>query len=437
MIRRCLAVLFFGISATCLATDYTHTGTANGVWSTTTDWTPTGFPNASGDIARYNASTSITTTQDVVAGITVGTITRGGGGAATWTITPTNPITLNQDGAGSGTATLSNTGTSVGSSRLVLGVGTLTLADDLLVSNSGTSTAASGAIQLSSTIGGTGNVTFTNVSNNPDVAAIVLSGTNTYTGSNTISAGAVIYSSNSPFGNSANALSVGSNGAASLVSTTSTTTLSNNIVVGFASTIGGNSTAGTNGATYAGTLTLNANVALTSATTASGSVKFTNAISGFGGISKVGTGTVTLSGTGNSYQGGTSISAGTLIAAKDSALGTGNVSLLAASVTLTLQGGVTNNYIGDTVNLNIGFTNDVVNLNFAGTDTIGSLTVNGVQEPAGVYGASGVGVTVLPEFSGTGTLTVLGVIPEPSTWAMVGFGAVLLIAAQRSRRIRA
>ena len=89
----------------------------------------------------------------------------------------------------------------------------------------------------------------------------------------------------------------------------------------------------------------------------------------------------------NSYAGGTTISGGTLVANTDGSLGTGNISLSAASVTLTLQNGATNNYIADTATLNIGFTNDTVNLPFSGTDTIKALVINGVSQANGTWGS--------------------------------------------------
>jgi len=128
------------------------------------------------------------------------------------------------------------------------------------------------------------------------------------------------------------------------------------------------------------------------------------------------------------------LSGGTTVVTQNGGLGTGNVSLTAASVTLTLQG-ASNNYISDTANLSIGFTNDVVNLNFTGSDTIATLTIAGAQEAPGVYGAVGSGAQFeRPELSGTGTLTVLTQIPEPATYMLMGLG--VLICAQQFRRKR-
>ena len=89
-------------------------------------------------------------------------------------------------------------------------------------------------------------------------------------------------------------------------------------------------------------------------------------------------------------------------------LGTGNVSLNAASVTLILQNGATNNYIADTATLNIGFTNDTVNLPFSGTDTIKALVINGVTQANGTWGSPTSGAMHTdPIFTGTGMLNVL------------------------------
>jgi hypothetical protein len=126
-----------------------------------------------------------------------------------------------------------------------------------------------------------------------------------------------------------------------------------------------------------------------------------------GSFTKTGGGTLSLTNT-NTYSGGTVISAGTLQASQDGALGGGNVSLINPGVTLTLQSGPTNNYMADTANL-IVVSGSTVNLNFSGNaDTIGGLIVDGVGQPAGVYGSAASGAPhQLPVFAGTGRIRVV------------------------------
>ncbi|MEP6603962.1 MAG: hypothetical protein ABJB69_08450 [Spartobacteria bacterium] len=56
---------------------------------------------------------------------------------------------------------------------------------------------------------------------------------------------------------------------------------------------------------------------------------------------------------------------------------------------------------------------DTINLNYSGTDTVNTLTVDGVGQAPGVYGAA----FLNPDgaFAGTGTITVLTAVPEPAT----------------------
>ncbi|MGJ8696786.1 MAG: sulfatase-like hydrolase/transferase [Verrucomicrobiaceae bacterium] len=63
-------------------------------------------------------------------------------------------------------------------------------------------------------------------------------------------------------------------------------------------------------------------------------------------------------------------------------------------------------------------TGSTANLTFTGTDTIDKLFIDGTQQPAGVYGATGSGAQhETPLITGTGTLTVQSSPPGYTTWA--------------------
>jgi len=102
-------------------------------------------------------------------------------------------------------------------------------------------------------------------------------------------------------------------------------------------TIGGKQTTGAS--TFTGTVTLQRDAWLTSANTDGNPVLFYNTISGAGGITKIGAGTVTL-GHANSYQGATNINAGMLKMGAAGALPSTTAVTLAnsAGVVLNLNG---------------------------------------------------------------------------------------------------
>ncbi len=154
-----------------------------------------------------------------------------------------------------------------------------------------------------------------------------------------------------------------------------------------------------------------------------------------GNLTYNGTGSLALANT-NTYTGNTVISNGSVTASKDGALGGGNVSLTGGAVILTLQGGASNNYIADNRNLSIVTGSGTVLLNYSGNDTINGLTINGVAQAAGVYGAVGSGAAnENAAFSGMGFITVTTLIPEPATYMLIGLGA--LVCAQQFRRKKA
>lgn len=123
-------------------------------------------------------------------------------------------------------------------------------------------------------------------------------------------------------------------------------------------------------------------------------------------LGKIGNGTLTLA-TAQTYTGGTVVSGGTLAAAHDGALGTGNVEVATTGAILKLQNGMANNYIADAASLGVAG-GATLNLSFTGApDTIRSLTVNGIARMPGLYGSAASGApNQLPQFVGTGKILV-------------------------------
>ena len=110
-----------------------------------------------------------------------------------------------------------------------------------------------------------------------------------------------------------------------------------------------------------------------------GNLTISGNVSGTGGLAMVGAGPLTLSGT-NSYTGLTTISASSITFNKAAAVAPGPLSISVGTV---------------------------ANLNYSGTRTNSWLILNGVDQPAGIYGSLTSSATYKSSyFSGTGTLTV-------------------------------
>ena len=341
-----------------------------GIWSSNSSpgWNGTGVPNAVGAVANFNAS-NMTPTQDIIGGVTVGTLSFTTQSASiNANITNTNGITLNEDGSGSGRARILNTNNAGGANFLSIAGGTLTLADDLLISNTSNSTstlANGGAIRLGSVIAGTGNITIDNVLNNTStgVGTIRLAGANTFTGSVNVRSGLTNFTASTAFGNAANVITLGASGvgSASLMASGSAAgtsiTVANNWVVASGST--GTLTLGsydTNARTFSGTGTLNGDLTLLTAATSGTRFNLTGVIGGTGNF------TMSASGAGyaqmtqaNTYSGSTTVSSGILsltnaLALQNSAVdttasvtGTATAGLSIATATTLTLGGLTGN----------------------------------------------------------------------------------------------
>jgi autotransporter-associated beta strand protein len=145
-------------------------------------------------------------------------------------------------------------------------------------------------------------------------------------------------------------------------------------------------------------------------------------------LSKIGSGTLTLSAFGNNFTGGTTLAGGALVVTVDGALGSGNVSLTGPDVVLTLQTGVMNNYIGDGANLSL-VSGAKVDLNFTGGgDVVNGLVLGGVVQANGTYDASNTSAY----FTGTGSIIV---VPEPSSIALLAIGAISFVYIRRKKTL--
>jgi len=172
-------------------------------------------------------------------------------------------------------------------------------------------------------------------------------------------------------------------------------------------------------------------VANTAADTFSGTIGGAGTNNNNIALTENGPSTLTLT-SANTYAGGTTVTAGTLVAGNDGTLGSGTVSVGTGGV-LTLTGGTANNYIGDLASLILTTSNNAtpfVNLNFAGT----------TFAMAGTYGGANSGAQFIDsDFAGTGVLnnTGLAAAPEPSQYAaftigLLGLGALALKARKRT-----
>lgn len=148
---------------------------------------------------------------------------------------------------------------------------------------------------------------------------------------------------------------------------------------------------------------------------------FSGTITGAGALQKIGAGTLTLTGTNNTYSGGTTISNGVLAIAKTNLLGTG---------TIALSGGTLSNTVAMTSGLGLANT---INLTSVGTlDTsagnlllTGAITNNGSMIKAGANG-----LLIYGAKTGTGALTVsAGYLGGTNVWAGTVTNLAMITAA--------
>ncbi len=278
-------------------------------------------------------------------------------------------------------------GSLAGAGSVPLGSGTLT------VGNDNTSTSFSGAIS------GTGGLT------KIGSGTLTLSGANSYTGATAINAGTLRL------------------GAANVIADNSAVT----VLAGATFNLNGNSES-------IGSLAGGGSVSLGSGTLTAGgdnlSTTFSGAISGTGGLTKNGTGTLTLSGA-STFSGATNISAGVVLVQNAAALGTTAAGTTVASgAALQLASGVS---VGaETLSLNGSGVSGSGALRALASSTWGgaiSLAANAtITADAGMLalgGAVALGSNTLT-FSGAGSTDVAGAIGGSGGIAKSGAGVLIL-----------
>lgn len=186
------------------------------------------------------------------------------------------------------------------------------------------------------------------------------------------------------------------------------------------------------------TLTVNG----TGAVAISGVIANFNGAGTAGGLIYGGSNTLTLSNT-NTYTGTTSVNGGTLaLTGVNTTLGSGNVSVLATAITLSIATGVSN-AISDSANLSLAgggsagiADNGYITLGSGISEKVGGLTLAGIAQAAGTYGSTLSAATNKNDeyFSGTGVINNLATVPEPATWVMLIGGVGILLGLQRFRR---
>ena len=259
---------------------------------------------------------------------------------------------------------------------------------------------------LTNVVSGSGSIT------QSGVGALTLSGSNTYSGTTSLSAGTLIIGSNTALGTGALTITAGTlatNGTARTL--TNTNTVNGSFTFNSPSDL-----------TLSGTAALGNNITVT--VSGVGALTFGGIVSGSTRIlTKAGTGTLTLN-VANTYSGGTVVNAGSLVIGHAQALGTGTASFGTATVSATGSAKFIANALQITGNTTFGGATDMT-FN-TGTTLTGSRTVTVNNANVILNGiVSGTGFALSK--SGAGTLTLGGTSSNTfSGGANVNDGVLLL-----------
>ncbi|MEY2536981.1 MAG: fibronectin-binding autotransporter adhesin [Verrucomicrobiota bacterium] len=346
------------------AADRFWNGSVSNAWQTNGNWSSSPRPGL-GDNAIFNST--FTNQPDIGAGQSVGGIWMATGVGQNVTLTGSGGTLSIGGNTINGIAGLGILVDNTGASSLTISA-PITLAAAQTWRNNSGNLLTLGSVDLSNnplTVDGTGNTAITGVLSNfgavtkTGTGTLLLSGVNTFLSALTINAGAVNVQNAAGLGATFFGTTVNNGGALQLQgdimvnaeplslngSGTSATgalrNISGNNTFTGAITLAGATTIGSDAGslTLSGTLT---NGGFAETFTGSGSTVVSGAISGTGGLSKIGSGLLTLSAT-NTYSGSTTINAGTVAINSASSLGAAGAALTINAGTLEVTNGFATN----------------------------------------------------------------------------------------------
>jgi autotransporter-associated beta strand protein len=435
-----------------------------GSWNTPANWNPA-VPSATGDNATFNNAASgsnpaqtANRTVNLDGSKTVGSIDFNSDAANAFTNTIATgsggPLVFDEAGAGPATIDVNSIVGATGNNTISVA---MTLTDSVVANvNNITASSGAGALNLTGTIGGLGGIT-----KNGDGLMTFGTGAKTYTGATVLNGGRTRMSL-AAHAQSTSGLTINPGGQLTLIS-------AGNYAFGpNAMSIGGNGPTTGPIAAFPGAIRNDTNLAVTinnaidlqagGATihvqgSATGATILLGNVSGPGGLTvganphDANLGRLDLNGT-NSYQGGTTVRAGNLVAlaASVNALGTGDVTVESAGLVfagsqakLTLNSGATN-AIDDNAYLFLsggGAANTAddghADLGAGINEVVRRLYLGGLVKIAGTYGSSASAATYKNDeyFAGTGIVRVL--VPEPASFVLALLGMIGLVGARRGR----